>query len=132
PKFFRIHLFVERCCANQVMRGLRECCRVGLRGQKIETTINLKRVRADNFGAYFMRDIGRQLGFAGGGRPDNKEDRFYVVTVKWPLLICHVERSRDIIALAMRDSSTSLGMTNSGWADNEERVRHRIRLVRLI
>src|SRR6266542_423371 len=72
-KFFCIHIFVERRCPNQMMRDLRECCHVGLRSEKIEPAINLKRVRADNFGAYFMRDIGSQLGLAGGGRPDNKE-----------------------------------------------------------
>ena len=72
-KFFRVHLLVKRRCANQMMGSFRERCGIGLRGQKIEATINLKRIRTDNFGAHFTRDIGCQLGFTSGGRADDEE-----------------------------------------------------------
>src|SRR6266567_8708353 len=72
-KFFHIHFFTERRCADQMMRGFRERCHVGLRGQKIEAAINLKRVRADNFGAEIVRNISRQLRFPSSGRTDDEE-----------------------------------------------------------
>ena len=72
-KFFRVHLLVKRRCANQMMRSFRERCCIGLRGQKIEAAINLKRIRTDNFGAHCTRDIGCQLGFTARGWTDDEE-----------------------------------------------------------
>src|SRR6266403_1700589 len=77
-KFFHIHFFVERRCSNQMMPGFRERCDVGLRRQKIEAVINLKRVRADNFGAEIVRDISRQLRFPGSGRTDDEKRTRYM------------------------------------------------------
>ena len=39
----------------------------GFGGQKIETLIDLKCIRADNFRAEIARDIGRELGLSSGG-----------------------------------------------------------------
>jgi hypothetical protein len=55
------------------MRSFRERCCIGLRGQKIEAAINLKRIRTDNFGAHLTRDIGCQLGFTARGWTDDEE-----------------------------------------------------------
>jgi hypothetical protein len=77
-KFLRIHFFAGRRCPNQMMPDLRERCRVGLCGQKIEATINLKRIRADNFGAEVVRDISRQLRFPGSGRTDDEKRARYM------------------------------------------------------
>ncbi len=55
------------------MRDFCERCGVGFRRQKIEAAINLKCIRADNFRAEIARDIGRELGFSGGGRADDKK-----------------------------------------------------------
>src|SRR6266550_3984258 len=77
-KFFHIHFFVERRCPNQMMPDFRERCHVGLRGQKIEAAINLKRVRADNFGAEIVRNISRQFRFPGSGRTADEERARYM------------------------------------------------------
>jgi hypothetical protein len=72
-KFFRVHVVVKRRCANQMMRSFRERCGIGLRGQKIEAAINLKRIGADNFGLHFTRNVGRDFGFTAGGGADDEE-----------------------------------------------------------
>jgi hypothetical protein len=79
-----------------MMRHFGKRSGIGLRRQKIEPAINLKRIRVDNLSAYFLRDISRQLGFSGRGRSDDEEISICVVTVKPSLCSCHVERSRDI------------------------------------
>ena len=73
-KFLRVHFFANRHCADQMMRRL--CARrsIRLRGQKIETAINLKRVDVDNLRIDIVCEIGRELGFPGRGRPDNEKD----------------------------------------------------------
>src|SRR5437588_7954165 len=103
-----------------MMRRFGKRCGIGLRRQKIEPTINLKRIRVDNLRADFLRDICRQLGFTSRGGSDDEENSLSVVTVKPSLFKYHVERSRDISLLTMRDSSTSLGMTNSGYPNDEK------------
>ena len=72
-KFFRVHLLVKRRGVNQMMGSFRERCGVGLRGQKIDAAINLKRVGANNFTVHFTCDIGCQLGFTARGGADDEE-----------------------------------------------------------
>src|SRR5437588_3353658 len=76
PKFFRIHLFQDRHRADEMMRNFRERRSVRLRGQQIQSAINLERVRADNFCAELVRDISRDLGFAGRRRTDDEKNVF--------------------------------------------------------
>src|SRR5438270_7183519 len=61
PKFFRIHLFQDRHRADEMMRNFRERRSVRLRGQQIQSAINLECVRADNFCAELVRHISRDL-----------------------------------------------------------------------
>ena len=77
PKFFGAHLFVKRYDADQMMERFRERCSIRLRRQQIEPVINLKRIRADNLRADLLCDIGRELGFSGPGRTDDKKNGFH-------------------------------------------------------
>src|SRR6266481_429698 len=106
-----------------MMRRFRNRCGIGLRRQKIESAVDLESVCTDNLRANFLRDISRQLGFTSRGRSDDEENSRCVVTVKLLLFSCHVERSRRyLLLLTIRGSSTSLGMTNSGYTNDEECV----------
>src|SRR5205823_14373104 len=73
-KFFRVHLFQDRHRADEMMRNFGQRCRVRLCREQIESAINLKRVRADNFATKFHRSIGRDFRFAARGWADNEED----------------------------------------------------------
>src|SRR5438874_13788034 len=72
-----------------MMRRFGKHCGIGLRRQKIEPAINLKRIRIDNLRADFLRDISRQLGFTSRGGSDDEENFLCVVTVKPSLFSCH-------------------------------------------
>src|SRR5712691_5200166 len=102
-KLLRIHRLLERYRADQVMGRFGESRGIGFRGQKIETAINLKCVGADNFGIEIARDIGGEFRFSGGGWADDEKDVFHSMS-------CRAE-SRHLLLLILRDSSTSLGMT---------------------
>src|SRR6266404_1743039 len=56
-----------------MMRGFGERCGVGLCRQKINPAINLKCIRANDFRANFMRDVGRQFGFPGCSWTNDEE-----------------------------------------------------------
>ena len=73
-KFLRVHFFADRHRADQMMRRL--CARrlIGLRSQKIETAINLKRIGVDNLGIDVVCEIGRELGFPGRGWANDEKD----------------------------------------------------------
>ncbi len=62
-----------------MMRGFGERCGVGLCRQKIKPAINLKCIRANDFRADFMRDVGRQFGFPGCGWTNDEEGARYQV-----------------------------------------------------
>src|SRR5712692_5019315 len=64
PKFFRIHLLQDRHRTDQMMLGLRQRSCVRFCGEKIETAIDLERVRADNFGADIARHVSSKLRFS--------------------------------------------------------------------
>ncbi len=78
PEFLCVHFLQDRHRADQMVRRLRQRKRTRFRGQQLEAFVNLKRIRADNFGIDVMRDIRRQFGFSGRGRPDDEEDIFHV------------------------------------------------------
>ena len=71
--FLRIHLFVKRRRADQVMRRFLKRRSTRFCRQQIEAAINLKRVRADNFCAETVRDISRQIRFPGCSWTDDKK-----------------------------------------------------------
>src|ERR1700731_2101337 len=57
-----------------MMRRLRPRRSIRLRGQKIETAINLKRVGVNNLSIEIVCEIGRKLGFPGRGRTNDEKD----------------------------------------------------------
>ena len=77
-EFLRIHLFAQRHGADQMMRRFRQGRLIWLRRQQIESAINLKRIRADDFGADLPRDFRSELGFPGRGRPDDEENALHI------------------------------------------------------
>src|SRR5713101_5097002 len=114
-KLLRVHLFQDRYRADQMMRRFCQSGGIGFCGQKIETAINLKCVGADNFGIEIARDIGGEFRFSGGGWADDEKDVFHSMS-------CRAE-SRHLLLLILRDSSTSLGMTEGGRVDDEKTLR---------
>jgi hypothetical protein len=56
---------MRRLCARRSIR---------LRGQKIETAINLKRIGVDDLSIESVCEIGRKLGFPGRGRANHEKD----------------------------------------------------------
>ena len=70
-----IQIFVNRDCADEMMRCFRKRRGLAFCRQQIEAAMNLKRVGAYNLRANFPRDIGCNFGFSGCCRADNKNAR---------------------------------------------------------
>jgi hypothetical protein len=72
--FVDVHLLLEWHGANQVMPRFRERRLIRFGREQVEAAINLKRIRADDFGTELPRDLSGDVRFSNRRRSNNEED----------------------------------------------------------